>query len=485
MSLFFSILVIFWIGRIAANIASYVSLWRVKEYRFDRMRIHLATPQGRKILFPSFRRPPLTPKTSILVVLCAAAVTISLLLLPFPFVVRLLLVDVLLFPASWIAVAAVQFPTLLYHRYVIAKASRMLRSRPDLLVVGISGSYAKTSVKEYLATILSGKFRVLKTAASRNSPIGIAEAVHASLTPSHEIFVVEMGAYRKGEIREMAALVRPQIGIITAINSQHQDLFGSLENTVEAKYELIAGLRGRKIGIFSADDRRVRAMAQRAKNEGKTVWLWSTTPATPGAKFRAANIRATATGIAFVCIMGKEKVDVSAPVLGEHQAANILAAICAAVSCGMSLTEAARGAANIRPAKGVMQKVTGIQTAAFIDDTFNNNPDAATAALSFLEKTAGRKYLVFQPMIELGSFAGSAHREVGRLAGRVCDAVILTNDTHFREFAEGFATFGSGKYCHVLGPKEAASYLRTRVAKADTVLFKGKEAGHVLDFLTR
>ena len=104
-------------------------------------------------------------------------------------------------------------PTGIYHKLLIAKAIRKLRDHKSMIVIGITGSYGKTTTKEYLASILSTRFRVLKTEASKNSPIGIAEVILRKLTSQHEVFVVEMGAYKIGEIAEMAAMARPQIGI--------------------------------------------------------------------------------------------------------------------------------------------------------------------------------------------------------------------------------------------------------------------------------
>jgi len=116
-----------------------------------------------------------------------------------------------------------------------------------------------------------------------------------------------------------------------------------------------------------------------------------------------------------------------------------------------------------------MQKIKGVNGSLFIDDTFNNNPDGAKAAIAFLEKMKGRKILVFQPMIELGSYALISHREVGKFAERVCDEIILTNNSYEKKL--------HGK---VMNTKDATDYLQKNIKKGDTVLFKGKEAGKIL-----
>lgn len=487
MEIVWLLMVGFWSLRIVGNLLTYVHLWWVKEYRFDRMLIHLRTAQGKRIFFPFWKRPPLSPKTITVTLLSGVVLLGFFSLLPLSLFLRFITIDIATFPLTWIVVGLLKLPTLVYHEVLITIAVRKLRAHKPMMVVGITGSYGKTSTKDYLTSILSNRFRVLKTEASKNSPIGIAETVIRQLRSDHEIFVVEMGAYKRGEIARMAKMVRPQIGIITAINPQHQDLFGSLETTMRAKYELVQGLVGQGTAIFNADDKRTCQMAEWAKRDGREVWWWSReeTKASFGERFFAArDIKADFSGVEFTCVAGKEKVKVSAKVPGEHQVSNILAAMAAAVALGMKLREAAAAAWQIKSAAKVMELVKGVNGSMFINDTFNNNPAAAKAALSFLSKNKGRKILVFQPMIELGSFTESSHEEVGEHAARVCDGIILTN-TNFQEaFTCGVRKVSKNTPVMVLAPTQAAAYIQARAGKGDIVLFKGKEAEHVLIRLT-
>lgn len=499
MEIFVGIVIFGWSLRIIADVLAYVQLWWIKEYRFDRMLVHLGTTQGKRILWPQWKRPPVKPKTILLATSTVTALCALFIFLPFQPIVNIFLADLFSFPLTWGLVFLFYIPTELYHGVLIALAVKKLRSHMPMMVIGITGSYGKTSVKDYLAAILASRFNVLKTEASKNSSIGIAEIILKNLRREHEIFVVEMGAYKRGEIETMTRMVRPEIGIITAINSQHQDLFGTIENTMKAKYELIKSLSGKKIAICNADDLRVHEMGEWARRDGKDVWCWTKkvqrTPfgKTQGEKFKvqsekvfqATNITSDLEGVKFDCIFEKEKTKIVAPVLGEHQVSNILAAIAGAVACGMNLTEAAKGAAKIKPAKGVMQKIVGIYGSVFIDDTFNNNPDAAKAAISFLAKAKGRKILVFQPMIELGSFSEISHEEVGELAGRICDAIILTNKNFNQSFLTAVRKVSGNIPVTTMGPSKTAAFIKKQVHKGDMVLFKGKEAAHVVNILTR
>lgn len=448
-------MIFIWSIRIFVNILAYIHLWYIKEYRFDRMLIHLQTKQGRNILFPSFRRPPITPKT---IVLCLGTITVLYLvytLIPGSTVLKLLVTDIMTFPVLSLLVLLTKIPTRIYHQIVIRKAVNLLRAHKSMNVIGITGSYGKTSTKEILYTLLSKKYKTIKTEASKNSPIAIAELVLARLRQDTEVFIVEMGAYKKGEIREMCAMVQPQIGIVTAINPQHQDLFGSIENTVAAKFELLEGLTGKRIAIVNGDDTRVAGMGKKAKELGCKIVEYSKkdVPVTQQAK-------------------GIRWGSVDIPLFGVHQISNILAATAAAKAVGMKESEIQQALKLIRPLPHTMRPANGINGSIFVDDTFNNNPDAAIAAIDFLATAKGKKILVFQPMIELGSYATESHKRVANYASKICDEIILTNDS----FSELFTA-------RVMSPRQAADHLKKTVSRGDTVLFKGKEAGRVLQLL--
>lgn len=473
-----------WCVRITRNILSYIRLWYEKEYRVDRMLIHLRTDAGKRIMFIPFRKPGIYPKTVTLFFLTFFLLMIAVYKSPGNILIRLLMADLATFPITFILVLLFQIPTKLYHLTKINQAVAQLRAYPPMIVVGVTGSFAKTSVKENTATILETRFKVIKTQASKNSPIGITETVLKGLTDQQQIFVVEMGAYKKGEIAQMSRMVRPQIGVITAINAQHQDLFQTLENTMKAKYELIQGLHGLKIGIFNWEDPRVRTLSEWAARDHKKVWYFSKKHISSQIAervFTYADIESTLQDTRFTISEKKEQVDVRLHLLGRHQAANVTAAIAAAVACGMSLDDAAKAATLIRPAPHVMQPLNGLNGALFIDDTFNNNPDAAKAAIDVLALARGRKILVIRPMIELGQFCQTAHEEIGEHAARVCDDIILTNFNYSVAFQKGVNKIKRQVPVSILPPHAAANYIRKIIGKDDIVLFKGNEAARVLE----
>ena len=481
------LIILLWSLRIIRNILSYVHLWWVKEYRFDRMLIHLKTSQGKKILFIGFHRPLISPKTIALSISLIFSLVVIYFSLPFYWLIKLVIVDVLTFPVSGFWVGMLKIPTYIYHEILIFRATKKLRQHTFKHVIGITGSYGKTSTKEFLATILETKFTVLKTETSKNSPIAVAELVLSKLRPEHEIFVVEMAAYKKGEIKRMTGMVRPDIGIITAINEQHQDLFGTLENTMKAKYELVEGLSGGKIAIFNADNKYTTKMSTWAKKDNFQVFLYTQEKNNTVSNqiIKAEDIIFHPDHLVFKVEFHNEEEKVTAQVLGEHQVNNILAAMLAAINLGMTLEEVAQAAGKIKPFTKTMEPVAGIPGVTFINDTFNNNTDASKAAIAYLSHLKGRKILVFQPMIELGKFAINAHQEVGKYAAEVCDDIILTSDNFFKDIEQGIKSVSSKIKFQVLTPLEAAKYIKRVTKKGDTVLFKGKEAEGVLKTLAK
>ncbi len=516
--------------RIGHKLTGLLFLWWRKEYRFDRMRIHLTTAEGKRMLwgwsqvalitltaswfilpypravteaalavyvfvlgmmyakrFRHWRLPPVSPKVMAMLVGATYLTLVAVGWSPVPVLVTLAVVDLVLFPVTAMLVFLLSVPTYVYHWLVVRRAVSHIRAHPAEFVIGITGSYGKTSVKEYLAVMLSSKYPTLKTEASKNSPIGIAETVQKNLSTRYRAFVVEMGAYKKGEIAFMASMVHPEIGIITAINPQHQDLFGSIEVTMQAKYELLHGLVGRRIAIVNLDDAKTRVIGEWAHREGCEVWGYTMRDTVVSTKevpfvrrvFRAEHIVTGTDGISFVLHAAGKKVSLAASVLGKHQASNILAAAAAAVASGMTLEEIARAVPHIRPAKGVMEVVKS-DGPVYINDTFNNNPDAAKAAIAYLETLPGKKILVFQPMVELGAYAENSHEEVGRFAAGRVDAILLTNTNHYDAFVRGVRAVSKTVPVIVATPEVAATYIRSHAKKTDTVLFKGKDAEHAL-----
>jgi UDP-N-acetylmuramoyl-tripeptide--D-alanyl-D-alanine ligase len=356
---------------------------------------------------------------------------------------------------------------------LVALAASRLRAREDLIVVGITGSFGKTSTKEILTTLLSPRYRVLKTAASVNTPVGIARTILRGLRPEHQVFVVEMGAYVRGNIRELARLARPRIGVLTAVGEQHLERFGSVEQVAVTKYELIESLPRDGLAVFNADNKFCRTLARRTSAVPVRTYGWERRA--KGPDLLATDVRTSPEGTSFtVRVAGGEPVTFQTPLLGRHNVSNVLAASAVALELGLSLAEIAAAARDLAPVPHRLQLLPGSAGVTVIDDAYNSNPAGARAALDVLAEFPGRKVLVTPGMVELGAMLEQRHQEFGRHAAAVCDYIILVGPRRTAAIAAGAtaAGFPSDRLVVVPTLKEATARLGQLVAAGDVVLFE-------------
>ncbi|MGD0248838.1 MAG: Mur ligase family protein, partial [Candidatus Limnocylindrales bacterium] len=205
--------------------------------------------------------------------------------------------------------------------YRVRARRKLQRLAP--MVVGITGSYGKTSTKYFAEALMESRFRVLKTRASFNTILGICRAVNEELGPEHEVLIVEMGAYRRGEIRDMARLTRPHIGVLTAIGPQHLERFGSLEKIERAKFELLEALPADGIAVINNDDPRVRRLSGGLHLEG--VRRYGIEPSDVELDLAAESISHGPDGLRFTLVeRGGARVAVKTRLIGLHNVSNIL-----------------------------------------------------------------------------------------------------------------------------------------------------------------
>ena len=294
---------------------------------------------------------------------------------------------------------------------------------PHLKVIGITGSYGKSSTKEFLFQILSQKCNVFKTPGNINVDIGVAQVVLKQLRDEHEIAIIEMGAYKKGEIKAICDIVKPSMGVITAVSDQHLSLFRSLENIKEAKYELVQSLPSHGKVFFNADSEGARELSQRALQEGYEVQTYAINQT---ANCMALHIQVKPDSISFD-IHG---VKFNTGLCGKQHVANLLAAILIARECGMHLKEIAKAVMHIFPPPRVMELKRSASygdALLVIDDSYNSNPEGALAAIEHLKVFEGyKKICVFPGMRELGMKTDVEHIRVGEKIRDVCDFTIFT-----------------------------------------------------------
>jgi UDP-N-acetylmuramoyl-tripeptide--D-alanyl-D-alanine ligase len=327
-------------------------------------------------------------------------------------------------------------------RYVRSAERKLEEIRP--LVVGISGSFGKTTTKACVAAVLDTHGPAYPTPASYNSYLGVVRAINEGLEPRHETFIAELGSYRIGDVAELCELVEPKVGILTTLGPAHLERFGSMDAIEQAEGELADALPPDGLFVTRADDERCRRVAR--ERAGCRVLLFS--PAEhPEADVWAESIAVAAGGTEFEIRWrdDPEPLAVRSRLLGEPNVANLLAAAAVARDRGSTPAQIARALRRVTPPKHRLEPIVN-QAAGIvvIDDSYNSNPVGAAAALQVLAAhEAGRRILVTPGMVELGPREAEENRRLGELAAAVCDVCLLSGPLakHIRDglLGAGFA----------------------------------------------
>jgi UDP-N-acetylmuramoyl-tripeptide--D-alanyl-D-alanine ligase len=353
------------------------------------------------------------------------------------------------------------------------RARRKLR-RLAPMVVGITGSYGKTSTKYFTEALMESRFRVLKTRASFNTLLGICRAINEELGPEHEILVVEMGAYRRGEIRDMARLTRPHIGVLTAVGPQHLERFGSIEKIEQAKFELLEALPADGIAVVNNDDPRVRRLADGLRLG--QVRRYGIEPSDVDLDLAAESISHGPDGLRFTLAeRDGTRVPVRTRLIGRHNVSNILAAATVARAAGVSLREIALAIGHLAPVPHRLETYTRADGVTIIDDAYNSNPVGAFNALDAMASfQTGRKILVTPGMVELGAEQDAWNEKLGEKAAGICDFVILVGKSRTAAIRRGLEAraFDASRLTSVRNLNDGLVTLKGIVRIGDVVLFE-------------
>ena len=353
------------------------------------------------------------------------------------------------------------------------RAGRKLR-RLGPMVVGITGSYGKTSTKYFTEALLEPRFRVLKTRASFNTILGVCRAINEELGPEHKVLIVEMGAYRRGEIRDMARLVKPHIGVLTAIGPQHLERFGSIETIEKAKFELLEALAPDDIAVINNDDPRIRRKA--GEKWLPNVQRYGIDAANGAVDLAAEDITHGPEGLTFTLVeRNGTRTPMKTRLIGLHNVSNLLAAATVAKAAGVSPQEMARAVSRLVPVPHRLEVHTDANRVTIIDDAYNSNPVGAFNALDALaEFQTGRKVLVTPGMVELGVEQDARNEEFGAKAAATCDFVILVGTRQTAPIRRGLegAGFDADHITSVRNLNEGLEALKGIVRAGDVVLFE-------------
>lgn len=373
-----------------------------------------------------------------------------------------MLADIILMPVEW-----------MIRRHYINDAKRILKSMPDLKVIGITGSYGKTSTKHYLARILSEEFDTLITPGSFNTPMGVVRTIREQLKPYNQIFICEMGAKQIGDIKEICNIVHPPMGIITAVGPMHLETFKSIDNVCRTKFELIDALPSDGFAAINNDSKPCSG-----RNVDNVPVVRYGVTSKKGCDFYARNVHYTPSGTTFtVCGPQNLEFDVETRLLGEGNISDLLGAIVIALQLGMSPAKIRVAVGGIQPVEHRLsiRQIPGNITV--IDDAFNSNPAGARMAADVLAHfREGRRIMITPGMVELGDRQAELNRDFGEYIGsdNRADVIIIVGLTNRDALVEGVraSDFDTDNLIIVDSFTEAQQRLQPLLTSGATVLYE-------------
>jgi UDP-N-acetylmuramoyl-tripeptide--D-alanyl-D-alanine ligase len=361
-----------------------------------------------------------------------------------------------------------------------------IKAVSKLKVIAITGSYGKTSTKEFLATILSKKYRVLKTNEHQNSEIGVAKCILQDLKPSHQIFIAEVGAYNKGKVKEVCSMIKPEIGIVTGVNEQHLALFGSLENLLSAEggEELADALPQNGLLVVNADNKYCLDLYNKVSGKNRKVYSFSNKII--DADIWSDNIEVAKNYISFTAMdRSKEFMHFNVRVLGKQNVQNLLGAILIAKELGMDFGQIADACKNISQKQAGIVLKNGKHGIYVVDSSYSANPDGVYADLDYFSVFKGKRAMVMPCLIELGGKSAAIHEKIGRKIAEVCDLAIITSKDRFKEVKKGAIEAGMPEKNILLCDKTQDIYSAITLfcKSGDAVLLEGRVPKELIKLL--
>ncbi|MGM9799941.1 MAG: UDP-N-acetylmuramoyl-tripeptide--D-alanyl-D-alanine ligase [Muribaculaceae bacterium] len=350
-------------------------------------------------------------------------------------------------------------------------AEARLKSMPNLKIIGITGSYGKTSTKHYLNRILSEHFDVMMTPGSFNTTLGVIRTVREYLKPYNEVFIVEMGAKQLGDIKEICDLVHPSVGIITAVGEQHLESFKSIENVQKTKFELADSLPADGFAVVNND---FPYIANRQIGNVPSV-RYSVSDNAPGG-YHAENISYSSHGATFTLVTpDSQRIDFSTPLLGECNISNLIAAIAVAIHLGEPVGKIQYAVSHIEQVEHRLSRKVTPAGITIIDDAFNSNPDGSRMALDVLRSMTGGKRIVITPgMVELGDRQYELNKAFGAHIAQCADVAIIVGKYNREAIVEGIKTadFDDSNLFTVDTFAQAQATVSPLLSRGDTVLYE-------------
>ena len=355
------------------------------------------------------------------------------------------------------------------NRHYYNDAKRIIDSHKGLIIIGVTGSFGKTSTKNYLASVLAEKYNILVTPGNFNTLLGVIRTIREQLRPYHQVFIVEMGAKQNNDIKEICDLVHPTIGIVTAVGEMHLETFKTVENIQETKFELINSLPAGGLGVINYDSEYIKSY-KGIKSPCKIIRY-----AVEGeGDYKANDVVYGAGGVSFTLGNGEHYCS---RLLGVGNLLNILASIAVADQLGVPANKQRNAIARLQPVEHrlSMKVANGITV---LDDAYNSNPTGAKMSLGVLKEFAvgeGNKRIVITPgFVEMGTRQADANKELGRTIAVSCDYAIIVNAVNREAIKSGIEEGGlpAEKYFLADSLNHAHQQLAKILRPGDVVLYE-------------
>ncbi len=444
-----------------------LSTYLEKDPRKDSKKKLVATARAKRIFIPAY----------FFSVMAASWCFLPIMPMPWIWIVNIHLIP---FYIIFVNALLMPFEELQQKKFWKEAHNKVLDVQP--IVIGITGSYGKTSVKHILGHVLKSQAKTLITPGSVNTPMGISRIIREELEDDHKYLIVEMGAYGHGSIARLCRLTPPEFGIITAVGHAHYERFKTLDAVAETKYELAESVISPG-GQMIVHERTLRFEASRAikeQNENQFIVCGETPVADTASYLKKGDLEIqkiiqNTSGLEVRFNWKNVQYNVECPLYGIHHGHNIALAFVAAFELGVSsadIQSAMLSLPQIEHRLEVRKQAGGLT---IIDDAYNSNPLGFQSALGLLSQIgkSGRKILITPGMVELGKIHNEAHKKIGSYAGEVCDIVIVVKGKRIPTFIDGFKETGGSKEIHqVASFDEAQKWIAKNKKDGDVVLIE-------------
>ncbi len=349
--------------------------------------------------------------------------------------------------------------------HYVRDAKKILKGSTNMKIIGVTGSYGKTTTKFMITRLLSEKYTVTVTPESFNTPMGVVRTIREKMKPGTEIFVVEMGAKKVGDIKEICKIVNPDHGVITSVGPQHLDTFHTLDNIIKTKFELADYVTKKQGTMFlncaskPVSEQQVEGCIRYGLENGLDAY--------------AKNIVYHEGGASFTVCVGEEEIPLQTRLLGQHSILNLTVAVAVARYFEVPVKDIQFAVSTLKPTEHRLEVKGFVGGSLMIDDAYNANPEGCLEAVNVLGRFENKQKIIITPgLVELGDREEQCNFDLGVHAGKTCDRIVLVGLKRSEPIANGVRSTGfPEEKLHIVASfKDAVSLLSPMLDETCVVL---------------